>query len=152
MFCVKCGTEYEGKFCPNCGEPAPKKRFCPKCGAEIMDPKVTTCDKCGAYVPLMEEKKSDKPEKSEQPTIVIHNDNTNVNNNVNQVNAMLAAHAKNKWIAFFLCMFLGFFGAHKFYEGKIGMGVLYLLTFGLFGFGWIIDTIALLFKPNPYYV
>ena len=49
-------------------------------------------------------------------------------------------------------MFLGFFGAHKFYEGKIGMGVLYLLTFGLFGFGWIIDTIALLFKPNPYYV
>ena len=117
-----------------------------------MDPKVTTCDKCGAYVPPMEEKKSDKPEKSEQPTIVIHNDNTNVNNNVNQVNAMLAAHAKNKWIAFFLSMFLGFFGAHKFYEGKIGMGVLYLLTFGLFGFGWIIDTIALLFKPNPYYV
>lgn len=152
MFCVKCGTEYEGKFCPNCGEPAPKKRFCPKCGAEIMDPKVTTCDKCGAYVPPMEEKKIDKPEKSEQPTIVIHNDNTNVNNNVNHVNAMLAAHAKNKWIAFFLCMFLGFFGAHKFYEGKIGMGVLYLLTFGLFGFGWIIDTIALLFKPNPYYV
>jgi len=28
----------------------------------------------------------------------------------------------------------------------------YLFTFGLFGFGWMIDTIVLLFKPNPYYV
>ena len=26
-------------------------------------------------------------------------------------------------------------GAHKFYEGKIGMGVLYIFTGGLFGIG-----------------
>lgn len=153
MFCVKCGAEYEGKFCPNCGEPAPQKRFCPKCGAEITDPKQTTCDKCGTYVPIVEEeKKSKKEEPAAQPTIVIHNDNTNVNNNVNNLNAVLAHHAKNKWVAFCLCLFLGFFGAHKFYEGKIGMGVLYLLTFGLLGIGWIVDCIILLFKPNPYYV
>ena len=50
---------------------------------------------------------------------------------------------KNKWIAFLLCLFLGFFGAHKFYEGKSGLGILYLLTFGLFGIGWIVDTIIL---------
>ena len=151
MFCVKCGTEYEGKFCPNCGEPAPKKRFCPKCGAEISDPKQTTCDKCGAYIPPVEEEsKPKKDEPAAQPTIVIHNDNTNVNNNVNTINAALMAKAKNKWVAFFLCLCLGFVGAHKFYEGKIGMGILYLCTFGLFGFGWIIDCIALLLKPNPY--
>ena len=40
-----------------------------------------------------------------------------------------------------LCLFLGWAGAHKFYVGKMGMGILYLLTLGLFGFGWIIDTI-----------
>ena len=60
--------------------------------------------------------------------------------------------AKNKWVAFLLCFFLGYFGAHKFYEGKVGMGILYILTFGLFGIGWLIDCIALLLKPNPYFV
>ncbi len=152
MFCVKCGTEYEGKFCPNCGEPAPKKRFCPKCGAEIADPKQTACDQCGAYVPPMEEEpkpKEDAP--AAQPTIVIHNDNTNVNNNVNTV-TVAGGKPKNKWVAFLLCLFLGFFGAHKFYEGKIGMGVIYLLTFGIFGIGWLADCVILLLKPNPYYV
>ena len=47
-----------------------------------------------------------------------------------------------------LCLFLGALGVHKFYEGKVGMGILYLFTVGLFGIGWFIDCIALLFKPN----
>ena len=59
---------------------------------------------------------------------------------------------KNKWVALCLCFFLGAFGAHKFYEGKIGMGILYLLTVGLFGIGALIDFIVLLLKPNPYYI
>lgn len=40
-----------------------------------------------------------------------------------------------------LCLLLGWLGAHKFYAKKMGAGILYLLTFGLFGFGWIIDAI-----------
>lgn len=63
-----------------------------------------------------------------------------------------AGKAKNKWVAFLLCFFLGYLGAHKFYEGKIGMGILYLFTAGLFGIGWIVDIIRILLKPNPYYV
>lgn len=51
---------------------------------------------------------------------------------------------KNITTEFLLCLFLGFFGAHKFYRGKTGMGILYLLTAGLFGIGWIVDTIKLL--------
>ncbi len=42
---------------------------------------------------------------------------------------------KNKWIAFFLCLFLGPYGGHKFYEGKPGMGLLYFCTAGLLGIG-----------------
>ena len=58
----------------------------------------------------------------------------------------------DKWVAFVLCFFLGYLGVHKFYEGKIGMGRLYLFTGGLFGFGWFIDTIIILCKSDPYYV
>ena len=57
---------------------------------------------------------------------------------------------KNKWIALLLCVFLGWMGAHKYYEGKIGMGILYTFTLGLFFVGWIVDIIILAFKPNPY--
>lgn len=47
----------------------------------------------------------------------------------------------NPTVELCLCLFLGWLGAHKFYEGKTGMGLLYLFTFGLFGFGWIIDSV-----------
>ena len=40
----------------------------------------------------------------------------------------------------------------KFYEGRIGMGILYVITVGFFGIGWFLDCIILLFKPNPYFV
>lgn len=59
--------------------------------------------------------------------------------------------AKSKWISFFLCLFFGVFGAHKFYEGRILLGVLYIFTAGILGVGVLIDLISLLFKPNPYH-
>lgn len=89
---------------------------------------------------------------SDQPNIVINNANTNTNANNNMNAAMYGVRMKNKWVAFLLCLFLGTIGAHKFYEGKVGMGILYVLTFGLFGIGWLVDCIVLLCKPNPYYV
>lgn len=48
---------------------------------------------------------------------------------------------KKKKIALLLCVFGGYFGLHYFYVGKIGMGILYLCTVGLFGIGWIVDII-----------
>ena len=46
-----------------------------------------------------------------------------------------------KWIDFIICFFFGFFGVHKFREKKIGLGILYLLTCGLLGFGWLYDCV-----------
>jgi TM2 domain-containing membrane protein YozV len=50
---------------------------------------------------------------------------------------------KSKTTAYLLWLFLGFLGAHKFYLDKVGTGVLYFFTFGLFGIGWIIDFFTL---------
>ena len=42
-----------------------------------------------------------------------------------------------------LLVLFGIFGAHRFYLGKIGTGLLYLLTAGLFGFGIVYDMFTL---------
>jgi TM2 domain-containing membrane protein YozV len=46
------------------------------------------------------------------------------------------------YLLWFTC-FLGFCGGQRFYTGKIGSGLLYLFTFGLFGFGQAIDLVLI---------
>jgi TM2 domain-containing membrane protein YozV len=40
-------------------------------------------------------------------------------------------------------IFLGPFGIHRMYVGKVGTGVLFLLTMGGFGIWWLVDVILL---------
>ena len=42
-------------------------------------------------------------------------------------------------LAWLLLVFLGVFGIHRLYMGKIGSAILYMLTFGLFGLGYLYD-------------
>ncbi|MBO4212772.1 MAG: TM2 domain-containing protein [Clostridia bacterium] len=52
--------------------------------------------------------------------------------------------SKSRLVALLLCFFLGEFGIHRFYVGKIGTGIIWLLTGGLFGIGWLIDFIMII--------
>lgn len=137
-YCGYCDSEIpaSAEVCPHCGRPCPPAendtKFCQHCG-KVIDIDCVVCPCCGKQVGEL---------RSEQPNIVITN--TNVNGR--------GGREKNKWVAFLLCLFLGGIGAHRFYEGKIGTGILWLLTVGLFGVGWLIDLIIILTKPNPYYV
>lgn len=113
-----------------------KTKYCKHCG-EIIEIDCIVCPKCGKQVEEI---------KAENPSITI-------NNTANAYSNAYVHHVgkeKNKWISLLLCLFT--ICGHKFYEGKIGMGIIYILTCGLFFIGWIIDIISLIFKPNPYYV
>ena len=46
-------------------------------------------------------------------------------------------------VAWILQTFLGFFGIHRFYLGKIGTGLIWLFTGGLLGIGYLYDYCTL---------
>ena len=142
----------------NVSETNTKTKFCQHCGNAVSDDTVL-CSSCGKQVGKINGE-------FQTPNLVLNvsntnsntNNNTNLNSNRNSNTNFNAAgmpymnRPRNKWAAFIICLFFGYFGAHKFYEGKITMGVIYLLTCGLCGIGWIVDIIIILSHPNPYYV
>lgn len=44
--CYKCGTEFDGDFCPQCGTKYEKEKTCPNCQA-VVDGSVKFCNYCG---------------------------------------------------------------------------------------------------------
>ena len=135
----------EGINVPNMAQAGMK--YCKYCGNQIAE-KAVICPMCGCQVEEIARQQPAYPA-YQQPIIINNNNNNNNNNNVGM---MVNGRKKDKWVAFLLCLCLGVIGAHKFYEGKILFGLIYLCTFGLGGIGIIIDLILILLKPNPYYV
>lgn len=125
---------------------SPDTKFCKFCGDKIPSDAVICCH-CGRQV----EQLAQAPQA--QPSVIINNTNTNTNTNKN-INTLQGGIGvrKNKWIALLLCLLLGYWGAHRFYEGSFLVGLIYIFTFGLFGFGILFDLIRLLFYPSTYYV
>ncbi len=119
------------RICTNCGNViGTNSRFCPRCGSMSEGMGASTGQ--GYYA---------------------GSGYANTQVNYDMAAYMLGKKKKSKWLAFFLCFFFGIFGAHKFYEGKTSKGILYIFTFGIFGIGWLIDLLVLLFgTPDPYYV
>ena len=108
---------------------------CPVCGAP-MEREV--CGYCG-YT----EKKESQPisaETNRMPRQVVY---TQIINQPVNSGFIPGVSRKKRMAALLLCIFLGEFGIHRFYVGKIGTGILYLFTLGLFGVGWIVDIILI---------
>lgn len=50
---------------------------------------------------------------------------------------------KSRLVALLLCIFFGVFGVHRFYVGKVGTGVLQLITIGGLGIWAMVDVILI---------
>jgi TM2 domain-containing membrane protein YozV len=57
---------------------------------------------------------------------------------------MPEASPKKRLVALLLCLFLGTIGVHRFYVGKVGTGILMILTAGGFGIWTLIDFIMII--------
>ena len=135
MKCKSCGANMVGRKCDYCGYTA-ADLFCKKCGTPLDDD-WTMCPECGLPV---SENRSHKGLRKKQAAAA-ETSFTPPNSNM-----------RSKWVSFILCLGLGMFGMHKFYEGKTGWGVAYMLTFGFLYIGVIIDAIVILGKPEFYEV
>lgn len=114
---------------------------CSVCGAPLSE---NTCGYCGNVERTGNHNANVNNVPPQQPQVVI-------NNQTIQQQVVYGVSKKSKTVALLLCIFLGYIGIHRFYAGKIGTGILYLLTGGLFGIGWIVDIILIAtgaFKDN----
>ena len=53
---------------------------------------------------------------------------------------------KSILIRLIICIVAGYFGVHKFLEGKIFVGIIYAFTGGLFGIGIFLDAVKYILK------
>jgi len=53
---------------------------------------------------------------------------------------------KSNTVALLLCLFIGILGVHRFYVGKVGTGILQLVTLGGLGIWALIDMIMIILQ------
>lgn len=105
------------------------ENVCPQCGAPI-DPGATECKFCGEKLAVQQAAQQVQPQaqtvyvQQPQPQVVIQQA---APQQVYMTAINPAWPIKSKVAAGILGIFLGGIGVHKFYMGKIGMGILYLL-------------------------
>jgi len=140
-------NERSVKYCPNCGQSAQiEDMFCSSCGTRMDEYETKSTAENKNYDGQPSNGSSDF---SHYDTI--RNDRADdYDDRAYGADEWITytKSRKNKWISLLLCIFTVF--GHKIYEGKWGMAVVYALTSGLFGIGWVMDIIKIASGPEYY--
>ncbi len=135
MLCLNCGEgiSSDSVYCKHCGH----KTYLPK---DYRTPAELDADE----MPCAEGQQKPYPRtcRPKRRTSYVYSDPVPLQ--TNKVSLDPFHSPKRRGIAAILCLFLGLFGIHRFYVGKIGTGLLWLLTYGLFGIGFFIDLFLIL--------
>lgn len=115
------------KFCPNCGKQLGENTsFCGECGHQIAVNAVQTIPEPVVTVQDIPAQSTSAPYQE-------------IDHMVSGETVLVSpGKVVNKTVYILLALFLGGFGAHKFYTGRIGLGILYLVFF----WTWIPGIIA----------
>lgn len=135
MLCLNCGKEISGDsiYCQHCGQ----KTYLPK---QYRSPADLDGDERDSPGKVQQSAGGTAVVKPKERTVPIRTLPVRP-----QIHAVDLFHSpKRRGIAALLCLFLGVLGIHRFYVGKIGTGFLWLLTYGLFGVGVIVDLFCIL--------
>ena len=116
--------------CKDCGSKSYKK----------LDDHTYKCEYCGQIEEVFEEKQKETPKQEIVQTVKVQETQTEKPKEEPKKKKDISP-LMDSIIYLAICFFLGEFGIHKFMKGRVGMGILYLFTFGLFGIGWLIDVI-----------
>lgn len=119
MYCSNCGTKLGDNY-----------SFCPDCGQRVSD-----------NVPHEPDTRTEGVSSIDRDVIYDRLDQL-----ADRIDTIHTRVDEPTWTEFWLAVFLGWLGVHRFYSRKIASGVLYFFTFGLFFFGWFYDVVRILYR------
>jgi hypothetical protein len=104
----------------------PNEKYCSSCG-EVISKDAEICPKCGVR----------------QMVAPVQQQGFYTGGDDGKIDYPAGYHPKSWIVALILSIFLGGLGIHRFYTGKIGTGIIWLITGGCGGIGWLIDIIMI---------
>lgn len=126
MFCRSCGKEIsaQAEFCTGCGvKPGIGKNFCYSCGAATSE-LAEICVKCGVRL--------NNPQQGAPMA------------GATTAYAVGGVSTKSRMVSALLAFFLGQFGAHRFYTGKIGTAIV-MLILAIIGYATMFIVVGFFF-------